>query len=269
MHFPPSFCTNANENLAGIGASWSIHARLMPFLDLSAAAARIELDRDWHDQVESGVTSLRMPVYLCASEPRTEVRTRNGAPYVAPVNYGFNHGTWLVFDPVQRRHGDGAFGTNSRLSPRSFVDGMSSTLAVAEVRTYQPYLRNTRDPGQAASDHLAFSQSLSGQLKTTGHTVWPDGRVHHSGITTAFGPNAFVPYPLGDEILDIDYTSQQEGKSDRRNTFASITARSHHSGRVNCLMMDGAVRTVADSIDLQVWRAMGTRAGLEVSGFSF
>lgn len=30
--------------------------------------------------------------------------------------------------------------------------------------------------------------------KTTGHTEWPDGRVHHTGFTATMTPNTYVPY---------------------------------------------------------------------------
>jgi hypothetical protein len=46
-------------------------------------------------------------------------------------------------------------------------------------------------------------------------------------------------------------------------TFAAITSRSHHNGLVGVAMMDGSVSTIDDSIALNVWRAMSTRAGGE------
>ncbi|MCH7990121.1 MAG: DUF1559 domain-containing protein, partial [Planctomycetes bacterium] len=42
-------------------------------------------------------------------------------------------------------------------------------------------------------------------------------------------------------------------------------ASSRHPGGVNCLFMDGSVRFLADEIDLNVWRALSTRAGGELS----
>jgi prepilin-type processing-associated H-X9-DG protein len=47
-------------------------------------------------------------------------------------------------------------------------------------------------------------------------------------------------------------------------TFASVTARSYHSGGVNALLGDGSVRFIADSIAIALWRALGSRAGGEV-----
>ena len=42
---------------------------------------------------------------------------------------------------------------------------------------------------------------------------------------------------------------------------SAVTARSYHAGAVHCSFMDGSVRDIADSIDIAVWRALGTRAG--------
>jgi hypothetical protein len=35
---------------------------------------------------------------------------------------------------------------------------------------------------------------------------------------------------------------------------------------VHSLLGDGAVRAISSSIDLRIWRALGTRAGREVTG---
>lgn len=45
-----------------------------------------------------------------------------------------------------------------------------------------------------------------------------------------------------------------------------FAARSYHTGGVHTLMCDGSVRFVSDSIHLNTWRALGTRAGGEVIG---
>ncbi len=264
--FPPSFCTTAFQNAQGTGASWSIHGRLLPFLEQGVAAERVKLDVDWHEQVSTGVTALRLPVFLCPSEPNNQYRTKDGKPYVAPHTYGFNLGTWMVYDPSTETSGDGAFVVNRGSRTRNIRDGLSNTLAVAEVKAYQAYVRNTNDPGIAIPTSPADLNAVSGQLKQTGHTVWPDGRVHHSGVTTVFTPNTEVSYLSGGIEYDIDFNSQQEGKSATRITYAAVTSRSYHHGMVNILLMDGSVRSLSDGVDLRLWRALGTRHGREVIG---
>jgi prepilin-type N-terminal cleavage/methylation domain-containing protein/prepilin-type processing-associated H-X9-DG protein len=273
---PPSFVTTPEENVAGIGASWSIHGRLMPFLEQANAAARIDLDVDWHSQVATGITSFRVPGYTCPSEPNDFVRYRAGVPYVAPTNYGFNMGSWLIYNPVNGQTGNGAFTVNGSVNPAAFVDGMSNTLAAAEVMTYQSYIRNTPDPGSAIPSGPSVFAAVTGQKKlgatidrNTGHTVYSDGRAHHTGFTTVFPPNTRVPHVLDGKTYDIDFTSQQEGKSDTQITYAAITSRSHHTGSVNVLLADGSTRTIGENIDGGVWRALGTRNGNELTNNAF
>ena len=43
----------------------------------------------------------------------------------------------------------------------------------------------------------------------------------------------------------------------------AITARSHHHGGANVLMVDGSVRLVSDSVDLAIWRALASVTGGE------
>ena len=99
----------------------------------------------------------------------------------------------------------------------------------------------------------------------TGHTEWCDGRVHHSGITTVFAPNTYVAYAHSDgNTYDVDYNSMQEGRSATERTYAAVTSRSYHPGVVNACLMDGSVRSISETIELTVWRALGTRQGGEV-----
>jgi prepilin-type processing-associated H-X9-DG protein len=47
---------------------------------------------------------------------------------------------------------------------------------------------------------------------------------------------------------------------------ATMPPSSRHSGGVNIVMADGAVRFVSSSINLATWRALGTRNGKEIVG---
>jgi hypothetical protein len=98
--------------------------------------------------------------------------------------------------------------------------------------------------------------------KNTGHTEWVDGRSHQVGFTATFPPNAKVS-PARAAGRDMDWTNQQEGKSDQIRTYAAVTARSHHPGVIHVVMMDGATQAISDDIDLAVWRAAVTRRGRE------
>ncbi len=277
-NYPASFEIVPGTTLTTNNGSWSIQAQLLPFLEEGAAFATINFDLPW-DAAEnraSGVPTRRVPMYLCPSEANDVVRTKNGEPKVYPHNYGGNFGRWLVYDPTDSSNtGDGVFYVNSKLRAAQVQDGLSNTLAFAEVKAFTSYIRNTSDPGPVIPEEANQlptdgSKKLGSNTNSnTGHTEWPDGRVHHSGFTTVFTPNSFVRFEDDDGLVyDIDVNSRKEGDSATAPTYAAITARSYHPGGVNVALLDGSVHFVTDAIDRIVWRAMSTRDGGEIVTFS-
>lgn len=276
---PPSFCFSPLDDFPVLG-SWSVHGRLLPYLEQGNAYQQVRLDVDWDDSINqsSGVPQTHFPVFSCPSDPLGDVVHFAGAGegYVFPTNYGFNFGTWFIFDPVSNRGGDGCFHPNSRLGTSHLRDGLSQTLCAAEVRSYQPYIRNTVDPGATIpSDPSMPARFASGSAEIVvgsrpddneGHTEWCDGPVHESGFTTVFTPNQRVSYTHTDgRNYDIDWNSSYEGTSATQPTYAAVTSRSYHAGLVHALMMDGAVRAVSQHIERDVWRALGTRDGADAT----
>ena len=268
--FPPSFCFST-------AGSWSVHGRILPYMEQANAFSQVRLDLDWANPINEAthVAQLKVPSYVCPSDPNGD-RMHYAGPdegNIRPQNYGVNFGTWKIYDPVTNSGGDGVFYPNSMTRSADIVDGMSNTLMVAEVKTYQPYFRNTADPGPIAPSAVSFVTALSGEAKygpnlddNAGHTEWCDGPVHQSGFTTTFTPNTKVPYTDSGITYDIDFNSRYEGTSTTQTTYASITSRSYHAGIVNIALTDGSTRTVNQNIDLKIWRALGTRAGSEVVG---
>ena len=63
--------------------------------------------------------------------------------------------------------------------------------------------------------------------------------------------------PPNSSIVDCTLDAQ----AGYRGLYTALTARSAHPGGVLTLMMDGSVHMAKSSINLAVWRAMGTRAG--------
>ncbi len=277
-HLPPSFEIEHGSILSGNNGSWSIHGRLLPYCEQASAYNMVDLNVAWDAQLLTGVPTMRIPMYQCASEANDMVRLdSSGQPRVYPQNYGFSFGSWLVYDPQDSgRQGDGAFYVNSRVSLGNVYDGTSNTLCVAEVKAFTSYIRNTQDPGIVPPTDPTTFMGFTGQLKlgpsindNTGHTEWCDGRVHHSGITTVFTPNTLVPYEHEGLSYDIDFNSVQEGRRDDQATYAAITARSYHAGQVNAGFLDGSTTSIADSIDLLTWRSLGTIAGGELTRSDF
>ncbi len=276
-NYPASFEIIAGTTLTTNNGSWSIQAQLLPFLEEGAAFATINFNLPWDDPENhaSGVPTRRVPMYLCPSEVNDTVRTKNGEPKVYPHNYGGNFGQWLVYDPLDSSNtGDGVFFVNSKLRAAQVQDGLSNTLAFAEVKAFTSYIRNTNDPGPDIPDEanqlptIGSKKLGSDTNSNTGHTEWPDGRVHHSGFTSVFTPNTFVRYDDAGLVYDIDVNTQKEGNSAAQASYAAITARSYHPSGVNAALLDGSVHFVTDDVEQIVWRALSTRDGGEVVNFS-
>lgn len=266
--FPTSFDASRDVTVRG---SWSIHAKLLPMVEQGNAHGQIDFDSDWHNQVDTGVPAFGAPLYSCPSDFNSGAREQNGRAFVHSTSYGFNMGSWFIYDPQTGESGDGSFRVSQPTVHATFLDGLSNTLAVADVKSFTSYIRNSTSFSGAMPNSPNDLQGITGELKlglnksnNTGHTVWSDGRVHHSGFTTVFTPNTFVAFDYAGKTFDIDFNSQQEGRDLTRRTYAAVTARSHHPQGVNIARMDGSVDFFSNGIDIVVWRAMGTASGREV-----
>jgi len=273
--FPPSAIVDLRKTTSENNGSWGVHGRILPFLEQGNIFDNVDLSIAWDHQM--AIDGVKIPTYACPSDPGSDqVRTfTDNRPALFPTNYGFNFGRWFVFDPSTEKGGDGMFFPNRFLDFRDCLDGTSHTLLTAEVKAWTPYQRNggpastTMPTTQAEAEVIVASGD---QFKNTGHTEWPDGRVHHTGFTAAMPPNSNVFFTDGGQTYEqTDFNSWQEGKkpsdrdvSEADPTYAIITSRSHHVGLVNVAKVDGSVSSVTDSIDLPIWHAMATRNGREV-----
>jgi len=268
----------ANGNYVWNGASvtaanaWSGMARILPYIEQENLFRGIDFAVSYN--VQPGVSSKRVATFMCPSEVNDKGFGTDpvyGHKYW-PINYALNEGTWAVLTGKASgmRTGDGAFTPNRGAKPGDFTDGMSSTLAVAEVKTFthrisgspnttvysSPPLPPTNPAGLGAFGLAAFNPA------SFTHVEWVDGKVHETGFTTVFPPNTKVSYNSGGIDHDVDLVLATEPNFG--DTYAAVTSRSFHTGCVNVLLMDGSVRCLNNSISPTTWRAMGTRAGGEV-----
>jgi prepilin-type N-terminal cleavage/methylation domain-containing protein/prepilin-type processing-associated H-X9-DG protein len=292
---------------------YSVHVQLLPYLEQKLLQQEIDFAKPYNyytsaaannpagvdsptfllaDGSSTGLGALRVPAFVSPAEPRDEIR--EGIHH--PINYVMNLGTYFVWDPLTGRGGNGAGFPNSKLRDGSFSDGLGSTLAFAEVKAWQPNLRDSKRthtqlggldatatvpatiaPPPATPVALAALIGTPNEYKETNHTEWFNGHAHHAGFTTVFRPNTKVLISSGTTTVnttnngtkDCDWTNKQEGKNhfdtapETSPTYAAITARSYFGGGVNVSMMDGSVRTIDDGVNIGVWRALSTRNGSE------
>ena len=248
-------------------SGYSIHARILPYIEQDSLHARVDFALGYAAQPE--VCKTKIPLYRCPSDPKDGTRFDGGVEFY-PTSYGFSIGTWLGLDQQTARGGDGAFGYNLRHPFAAIEDGLSNTVGAADVKAFTPALL---DGGQPAAAYTPPPNTPAEVVAYGGkfdpdycHTQWATGRTLQSGLTTTFPPNTVVPYTTGGQTYDVDWTSARIGPGNPQQTYRVVTARSYHSGGVNAMLMDGSVRFVRSSTSQAIWRAGGTRAGGEVVG---
>jgi prepilin-type N-terminal cleavage/methylation domain-containing protein len=261
--FPPSAANQRGKTFD----PWSSQARLLPYLEKENLEELIDWKLEY--ALQPDVTRVRVATFLCPSEINDQQRETSSLTHY-PLNYAINLGVWFVYDPVSGRGGQGLVYPNSATGMASVTDGTSNTLAFAEVKAYTPYLRDGGNPNSwnarvPSTPHEIGS--LGGSFKSnSGHTEWVDGRAHQTGFTSMFTPNTVIPFERQGTTYDIDFNSSREGKTTDQMTYAVVTSRSHHAGGVQVALVDGSTRFVAETVDLNAWRALATRSGGEAPG---
>ena len=254
---------------------WSGQAFLLPFLEGDNIYRRIDFSVGYHSAANkanfppNGIAPLRVPVLICPADPNDKSRDNAGVPEHYPLCYGLNVGMYFIYDPVTKNDGRAAFAPNGRIRHGAFIDGLSNTLAMSEVKAFTPRIHDATLPSTAPATPNDVSPSVSGGAWSAGngHTEWVCGRAIHAGFTTTFTPNTVVPHTAPDGVTyDFDVCSRREGSNQTDITYGVITSRSYHSGVVNTLLMDGSARSIPSTVALPTWRALGTRNGGEVAG---
>ncbi len=198
----------------------SIHVALLPYVEQGNLAAA-------YGNSATQVTAVQMqiPLFCCPADPNVGPVVDGGGPppvpftYRYPITYGFNYGTWFLYDWTNRIGGDGAFVINTPLTALSFTDGMSNTLAAAEVKAQTQsggfktgigYIRNLKIPNTSDPTNTTLPASPAALLNTLGlnaapaqstfnstgstlnsnlHLDYNNPTVTQAGFTTTFPPN--------------------------------------------------------------------------------
>jgi prepilin-type N-terminal cleavage/methylation domain-containing protein len=267
--FPSSYKPVVDPS--GKVSGWSAQSQLLPYMEEGNKFAFLNFDIPYSQQVPvpnssppMRVPAMRIPMFICPSELRAVQKyDSSGQPAHFPFTYACNQGPWLVYDPVTNTPGQGAFQHFVRVSNATISDGRSNTLAFGEVRAYSSGFRNAAIPN-AAPPTLANICTYGGQFKADSeHVEWVDGKVHETGFTTTFGPNAKTICNVGGVDYLCDWINQLEGGT--LATTGAVTSRSYHPNGVQASLLDGSVRFFGDSVNVSVWQAISTREGNEVA----
>jgi prepilin-type N-terminal cleavage/methylation domain-containing protein/prepilin-type processing-associated H-X9-DG protein len=271
---------------------YSVHAQLLPFIEQEPLKSQIDMDQPLFvgtfpspsfqlNPILAPAAGTLVKSFLCPADNELAFFTVNsGGGIHAGTNYVVNLGSGVAGAGVSATNGydtrfpsDGMFYYGPGVRFADIHDGTSHTMFMSQCLlglnktvskpfaglTHKEKRRQTAslsgkglysgptgaNPGYGTNPPIGASEYLSATSwrgNRGGSWIW--GNATANGFTAALPPNAIQP----------DSTAHGIG---------NLSARSNFSGGVNVCFGDGSVRFVRDSIHLDTWRQLATRAGGE------
>jgi prepilin-type N-terminal cleavage/methylation domain-containing protein len=254
--------------------SISGYYELLPFLELVSVYNSINTGyayRGFHLEFQADhphnqtAFSTRLSHFVCPSDNK-----KNSSEGKGPNSFRFNVGLSDPFIDAGSPKA-GAFEGLIFLAPSEFRDGLSRTVGMSERLLSDPihagYFDRNRDYWCAGVVRLIDTTDADSTLRVC-RSLQDEPYYYVSKMGYSWmmaGPvNMWYNHVAPPNEKWPDCSTGHGNMSDPYYCHTcSIAARSVHYGGVHGLMMDGGVRFVGNGIDLQVWRAMGTRSGGE------
>jgi prepilin-type N-terminal cleavage/methylation domain-containing protein/prepilin-type processing-associated H-X9-DG protein len=274
---------------APVYARWSTHSQLMPYLEqgplfnainfalppevppIGAMGMGFMPAYQNPNRENATVSRIAISAFLCPSDPASP----GSDDWRAGNNYFGNEGSWLCdacdLTPSTIAPGElprGPLYNRSCVRMASLTDGTSQTAFLSEKRRgggspdprsdmYMMDPTNSLQSTYQTCTNLDTSMAmvLSSRLGAT----WAIGDMTCTTYNHVSGPNTRTCAGMTSDVMM---------GGPMVNMAVQLPPSSYHPGGVNVLFGDGSVRIMKDSIMLQVWRALSTRNGGEVTSSS-
>ncbi|NBO91286.1 MAG: DUF1559 domain-containing protein [Planctomycetia bacterium] len=271
---------------------YSVHTQLLPFIEQENLGKQIDMNQplfvgqfptpsfQLNPTVASAAGSV-VKTFLCPADSQSPFFTTNsGGGVHAGTNYVINLGSGVVSTATNgydtRFPTDGMFfyGAGARFS--DITDGTSNTLFLSQCLLGLNQNQTKLFTDLSINERKRQTASLSGKGLFTG----PGGTAPGYGVNppinateylaaTSWRGNRGGSWIWGNATAN-GFTAALRPNSPEPDATAHgigfLSARSQFNGGVNVCMGDGSVRFVVDSINLNTWRSLATRASGEVIG---
>lgn len=249
-HFPPG--TQAeNEHGRNIVHQWTVY--LMPYLEQNNIAEQYDWDVGDRGpnfaEVNGPLFKIPIESFLCPSD-----------------NLGF-HGSWgwAHSNYVGCFSADGSWVEPEAWSGDSNINhpfyNPSAESGLRAIFNFD-LVRSTKDVEDGTSNTIGFSEVIAGaDGEDDFRGTWAVD--HGVAYTHRLGPNSTLP---DREVYACAVRQRPEAPCKQAPSWgtAYYAARSFHTGGVNGARLDGSVQFVSNSIDSDVWIALGSINGSEV-----
>ena len=274
----------------------SVHTFLLPFMEQTAVYNKIDFSAATSVRMTQNGTPINKnyeayskagPLFICPSEV-------NALKKISENNYRYNFGGSTPYGGAENTNdntntmanyqgtpctGNGAFTIGRSFNTSSMLDGTSNTMAFSERllgsgANMQTVLAQKGDVTtlENRSFTLLSTDDFYKQCEKRKYVIdsfnfnssgrWLGGEDYSNGWPFAFYSSTMYNHVAPPNWSKID-CGQRSAIADRPGEHAIISARSYHFGGVNAVAVDGSTRFFNDSIDLDTWRALGSRNGGE------
>lgn len=233
----------------GVANKYSTLSQLLPYMEQTPVFEQIDFRFPPSHPVNDTARMVEIAGFRCPTDFDNTQPAAGGA-----VNYYPNKGTTTLWqDPLA----NGVMYRDSSVRLTDISDGTSSTAAFCE--------RLLTDGSNGVISPRADVFLARGTPATADEAVALCDQVDISDLANQF------PMFMGAPWIDGKHGYMHVNRPNTRScgfhpTHASMPPSSRHTGGVNILMCDGSVRFITNTIEISVWRALGTRNGGEVTG---
>jgi prepilin-type N-terminal cleavage/methylation domain-containing protein/prepilin-type processing-associated H-X9-DG protein len=229
---------------------------ILPYLEQTTVYNTVNFAFSYQDQ--SNLTAMMTAIngFVCPSEVSSPIPSLG-----AQTNYMANMGSNIVWQAsigpnVGMPPPNGVFYGNSATTFAAITDGLSNTSFYSER--------------MLADGNNAIVSPIADVFFSPGFPQTPDDALQQCMAVNINDLNNQFPLFMGAPWLCGQHIFLHVGQPNSRSCGFFISLRadmppsSRHPGGVNVLMGDGSVKFVKDTVNLPVWRALGTRAGGEI-----
>jgi prepilin-type N-terminal cleavage/methylation domain-containing protein/prepilin-type processing-associated H-X9-DG protein len=257
---------------AGTYRPFSQFARILGFMEQKNVFDSVNFSLSSYDPTNVTAAATTVNSFLCPSDtaariPSGQVLTGFGW---AGIDYRANEGTsvamWYGTDDTSNVNNgiviapNGLFYSSEMIKFADIIDGTSNTAAFSEhvlgdfTNSVATDFSDTFQPGtHPLNSDEAYKQCLATNV---------------NNLAMQGYSNVGAPWTYGYHSTTSYWHS---GPPNSRSCMfppsrIATTANSRHPGGVNVALADGSVRFIKSTVNIQAWRALGTRNGAEVIG---